>query len=98
MKIITNNVPRDVIDAWELNAKERTEFDYKDWEAIDDGRDSASFIRYKNQLYDLSEFVCITKRSGLAGRIGWDHPIDDDSPLTAWHGMASKRIVTLAAS
>lgn len=53
--IITNNVPRDVVDAWELTEAERGEFDYLDWEAIEQGRDSASFARYKGQLYDLGD-------------------------------------------
>lgn len=39
--IVTNNVPRFTIDAYELSPKERTEFDYLDWAAIDDGRESA---------------------------------------------------------
>ena len=39
--IRTNNVPRDLVDAWELSPKERAEFDYIDWQAIEDGRDSA---------------------------------------------------------
>ena len=28
--IITNNVPRDIVESWELTAKERAEFDYLD--------------------------------------------------------------------
>lgn len=55
MKIITNNVPRDIIEAHELTIKEVMEFDYLDWEAIERGEDSASFFRYKGELYDLGE-------------------------------------------
>jgi hypothetical protein len=55
--ITTNNVPRDVIDAWELSTKERAEFEYLDWKAIEEGHDSASFFRYKGQVYDLGEFT-----------------------------------------
>lgn len=54
MIIKTNRVPRNIIDAYELTADERKEFDYLNWPAIDEGSDSASFIRYKGQLYDLS--------------------------------------------
>lgn len=54
--IITNHVPRDVIDAYELSAEERAEFDYLNWPAIENGEDSASFFRYKGMLYDLGEF------------------------------------------
>ena len=57
VKIRTNNVPRDVIDACELTPAERTEFDYLNWPAIDAGRDSASFFRYRGQVYDLGEFM-----------------------------------------
>lgn len=41
VKIVTNNVPRDVIDAWKLTREERVEFDYLDWDAIDAGIDTA---------------------------------------------------------
>ena len=57
MEIRTNNVPRFTIDAYELSENERQEFDYLDWEAIDKGEDSATFFRYKGQLYDLGEFM-----------------------------------------
>lgn len=56
MKIITNNVPRPVIYAGELSASERAQFDYLDWAAIDAGEESASFVRYRGRVYDLSEF------------------------------------------
>lgn len=62
LKIVTNNVPRDVVEAYELSADERTDFDYLDWSAIDEGRDSGSFVRYRGELYDLSEFTA------------WDNP------------------------
>lgn len=75
LTIITNNVPRDVIDAWELTPAEREEFDYHDWKAIEEGRDSASFFRYKGELYDLAEFF------------PWDNPA---SPTRGyWDGMQS---------
>ena len=56
IRVITNNVPRDVIDAWQLTPAERAEFDYLDWTAIEDGRDSASFVRYRGELHDLGDF------------------------------------------
>lgn len=74
--IRTNNVPRDVIDAYELTAAEREEFDYLDWPAIDAGTDGASFFRYRGQLYDLGEFSrdCgILRGSGLPAHLSsWD--------------------------
>lgn len=57
MDIITNNVPRDLIDAAELSPKERAEFDYLPWEDIDAGIASATFLRYRGPLYDLGEFM-----------------------------------------
>lgn len=57
MTVRTNNVPRPTIDAWQLTPKERLEFDYLDWSAIEQGTNSATFFRYRGQLYDLSEFV-----------------------------------------
>lgn|SRR5574343_179876 len=57
MKIITNNQPRFTIGSYELTEEERKEFDYLNWEAIDKGEDSATFFRYKGQLYDLGEFM-----------------------------------------
>jgi hypothetical protein len=76
MKVVTNNVPRDVIDAWRLTREERGEFDHLDWEAIDAGTDTASFIRFKGQLYDLGEFspdYGITRGSGLPAHLAtWD--------------------------
>jgi hypothetical protein len=55
--VTTNNVPRDVIEAYQLSAKERDEFDYIDWPAVDRGEGSASFFRYKGELLDLGEFM-----------------------------------------
>jgi hypothetical protein len=70
-RIITNNVPRDIIDASELTAAERAGFDYLDWPAIEDGRDSASFLRYRGELYDLSEFE-VWDNPASPTRQGWD--------------------------
>jgi hypothetical protein len=70
MQIITNHHPRDVIDAWQLTADERAEFDYLDWPAIEDGRDSASFVRYKGELIDLADIDGIPPTG--AGLEGWD--------------------------
>ena len=75
MTVKTNNVPRDIIDAWELTLREREEFDYLDWEKIEAGEDSASFFRYRGELYDLGEFE------------RWDNP---NSPTRAgWDGFTA---------
>jgi hypothetical protein len=76
LTITTNNVPRDIIDAYELNADERAEFDYVDWAGVDDGSASASFFRFKGQLYDLSEFEV------------WDNPASPTRD-SRWDGFRS---------
>lgn len=73
--ITTNNVPRDVINSWELTAAEREQFDYLDWEAIDDGRGSAEFFRFNGQLYDLGDM-----------ERGWNGMPDG---LKGWHNYLS---------
>lgn len=81
VKVVTNNVPREIIDGWQLTADERAEFDYLDWPAIEDGRDSASFFRYRGQLYDLGEFTAdygLMRGSGLPAH------------LSDWHGYLSE--------
>jgi hypothetical protein len=76
LTVTTNNVPRDIIDAWQLAPAERGEFDYLDWTAIEDGRESAEFFRYRGQLYDLGEFsrdYGITRGAGLPAHLStWD--------------------------
>lgn len=63
LKITTNNVPRPILDGWDLSAEERKEFDYLDWHRVEEGSDSASFFRYRGQLYDLSDFTRVDKNS-----------------------------------
>lgn len=80
VRVTTNNVPRPIIDGFELSADERAEFDYLHWDKIDAGSDSASFFRYHGQLYDLGEFMRgygMAKDSGLP-----DH-------MARWDGYAS---------
>jgi hypothetical protein len=79
--IITNHHPRDIIDAWELSPAERTQFEYLDWEAIGRGDDSASFFRYRGDLFDLGEFSSfwgLNRDGGLPAEFaGWDGYISD---------------------
>lgn len=82
MKIITNNKPREVIHAHELSPDERDDFDYLDWSAIDEGSDSASFFRYRGELYDIGEFSRIIPPG--ARRV---HPMECQDPnLQGWDG------------
>ena len=52
IEIKTNNVPRFLLDGWELSTKEREEFDYIE----DVGEEIARFFRYKDRIYDSHEF------------------------------------------
>jgi hypothetical protein len=76
IRVITNSIPRPVIDASELTYDERDEFNYICWPCIEEGKDSASFFRYKGQLYDLGEFTAdigILKGSSLPDYLSnWD--------------------------
>lgn len=74
--IVTNNVPRFVVYGFELSEKEREEFDYLDPEQLD----HTTFVRYKGQVYDLSEFMRID--SDVLSNIRFDH-------FRGWHGYSS---------
>lgn len=83
IKVITNHVPRDIIDGWELTPAERQEFDYIDWAAVERGEESASFFRYYGSLYDLGEFTAdwgMSRGSGLPHPLkGWDGYMSDSA-------------------
>jgi hypothetical protein len=86
LTVITNHVPRFILDAYELSADERMEFDYLDWKAIERGEESASFFRYRGELYDLGEFTVFDYpyffRSPDDWRSNWDG-IQTDSFFSA---------------
>lgn len=81
IRIVTNNVPRDIVYDYELSAKERADYDMLDWAAIERGEDSASFVRYRGHTYILSDFSAdwgITRGSGLPdGLKGWHGYLSD---------------------
>jgi hypothetical protein len=79
LTVITNHVPRDIIDAWQLTVEQRAEFDYLDWDAIEAGEASAEFVSYKGQLYDLGEFTTTRELNPGAGH----------HDLGAWDGYQS---------
>ena len=54
MKIVTNNQPRPLLDWWDLSEKEQAEFD---WLETEEEQSSATFFRYKGQVYCLDEFT-----------------------------------------
>ena len=63
MKIITNNVPRNMTYGYELTDKQKQDFDY-----LDD-IDSHDFVKYKGMVFDVSEFM-ITELEGWDGVSG----------------------------
>lgn len=66
--LTTNHHWRDIIHGYDLTAKERREFDYYE---DGDELDCAMFIRYRNEVYDLSEFMPTSRLP---------------APLSDWHG------------
>lgn len=84
--ITTNNVPRDVIDAWQLTTDERAEFDFIDWDAVEDGRDSPEFFRYRGQLYYLESEGRPEFAPGWHGYLS-DSFFRDRVPIPRGHGQ-----------
>lgn len=70
MKIITNNIPRNMVCGYELSDKQKQDFDY-----IDD-IDTHEFVIYKNHVYDLSEFMRVDSSNDKLK--GW-HGYSSDS-------------------
>lgn len=81
IRIVTNNVPRFTVDAYELTPGERAEHDYLNWPAIDAGEDSATFVRYLGHLYYLGDFTAhygISRKARLPDAFsGWDGYLSD---------------------
>ena len=78
MIIKTNNHWRDPIYGYDLTESERAEFDYLDPDDID----CHSFARYRNWVYDLSEFSAC-----------WHDPREPETnhcnQLKGWQGYQS---------
>lgn len=70
LKIITNNVPRDLIFGSELSEKERADFDY----FTDEQLATAYFFRYKGEVYDPGDFQNTDWNQGFDR---WDGYISD---------------------
>lgn len=77
MNVITNHVPRDIVYDYELSELERKDFDYHNWDAIERGEDSASFIRYRGEIYDLGEFSTTRRLPEFSELCKWDGYIND---------------------
>ena len=89
IKIITNNKPRQLIYGYELTDKQKQDFDY-----IEDF-DSHNFVKYKNIIYDLSDFMRVETIDSLKGWHGYSSDsyfsgtlvkyIDNDSVIMGWY-------------
>lgn len=89
IKIMTNNKPRQLIYGYELSDKQKQDFDY-----IED-IDSHDFVKYKNNIYDLSEFMRVENNDSLKGWEGYSSDsyfsgtlvkyIDSDTVIMGWY-------------
>lgn len=89
IKIMTNNKPRQLIYGYELTDKQKQDFDY-----IED-IDSHDFVKYKNNIYDLSEFMRVENNDSLKDWHGYSSDsyfsgtlvkyIDNDSVIMGWY-------------
>lgn len=89
IKIMTNNKPRQLIYGYELTDKQKQDFDY-----IED-IDSHDFVKYKNNIYDLSEFMRTENNDSLKDWHGYSSDsffsgtlikyIDSDTVIMGWY-------------
>jgi hypothetical protein len=80
MTINTNNVPRPLLQSYELSPEEVAQFDYLEGDALD----SAEFFRYRGLVYDLGEFVRIAPAGAAGGPFAhYDH----EGHLTGWDAI-----------
>ncbi len=89
MEIITNHVPRLVLDWDQLTEREQGEFDY----LSEDERIDRDFIRYRGVAYDLGDFMRVstpgncTPQMRDAGFPNWDayQPDSHFSGVLVWY-------------
>lgn len=79
VKVVTNNVYRDIIPGYSLSVKERQEFYYIGGEDLD----LANFTRYKGELYHLQDTIVVEEVEGLEN---WDRYIS----FGWWTGVVFK--------
>lgn len=89
MKITTNHNRRRILDSWELTLKEAEQFDYLDWDKLREGTDSASFFRFKGEVYNLGDFVR-TYESGQYDEKNQTHQWDGYMSDSYFSGMLVK--------
>jgi|JI9StandDraft_2_1071091.scaffolds.fasta_scaffold33484_3 hypothetical protein len=86
-KITTNNVPRDLLNGWDLTEQERADLDYI--APVDDlekwSECSQRFFRYRGQIYDVNEFVAIVPKGGKSS--GSFAHYDHSDSFAGWDGI-----------
>lgn len=55
VEFTTNHHRREVLNSWDIPPEVRAQFDYIDWSACDDARDSVSFVRAYGSYFDLND-------------------------------------------
>lgn len=83
MQITTNNKPRELIYGYQLTAKQCQDFDYLG-EYQSDDMQMAQFIRYREELYYLGDFVRIEKAGKRTNAFTYT---DQDGTLSKWDGI-----------
>jgi hypothetical protein len=76
LTIICNNVPRPIVESWELTPAERSEFDYIDWDMVERGEREFYFVRYKGEIYDLGDFEVASEGNPIYDA-GWRYYISE---------------------
>lgn len=84
MKIITNNIPRQLISFFDLPEKDQNDFDY----VTDDARCEYRFTSYKGNYYDTYDTQRISVDHGQY--MGWTMAVEKDSPLSKWDAVISE--------
>ena len=72
LKVTTNNHVRPILDGSQLTETERADFDYVDWQAVERGEESATFVRYRGDLIHLEDVEVAThplKAQGFDGMV-----------------------------
>ena len=89
IKVITNNHPRDILHGWDLTKDERDEFDFINWDKVENGEESPEFFRYKGNLYYMESegrpifapnwhaYLSDSFFSGILYRYYWDKDLEE---------------------
>lgn len=67
MPVETTGEPVTLLEASEIEEEDRDDFAYMDWDALDAGRDSATFFQYKGRMYDYATLEDNDAQSGITG-------------------------------